>query len=184
MVTQQQIIKCKEIIKIAFYSWETLCSTAHCHSPPLHIIAVILKLVWEMFKLQRKWCVCLWLFAYSQSAVFYLTYGKWFSFQSFLFYCSKKTSPGLSSDYGSKLMFSCSPQTEGVTHPSQMSPLTGGATELWSVAACDSFTFSSSVINFHRCFTKHRRLQVSITSQYWMGCKYWYVQVRNSRGNV
>lgn len=46
MVTQQQIIKCKEIIKIAFYSWETLCSTAHCHSPPLiHIIAVILKLV-------------------------------------------------------------------------------------------------------------------------------------------
>lgn len=68
MVTQQQIIKCKEMIKIAFYSWETLCSTAHCHSPPLiHIIAVILKLVWKMFKLERKWCVCLWLFAYSQS---------------------------------------------------------------------------------------------------------------------
>lgn len=68
MVTQQQIIKCKEMIKIAFYSWETLCSTAHCHSPPLiHIIAVILKFVWKMFKLERKWCVCLWLFAYSQS---------------------------------------------------------------------------------------------------------------------
>lgn len=120
MVTQQQIIKCKEMIKIAFYSWETLCSTAHCHSPPIiHIIAVILKLVWKMFKLERKWCVCLWLFAYSQSAVFYLTYGKWFGFQSFLFYCSKKKpSPGLSSDYGSKLMFSCLPhrQRESLIH--------------------------------------------------------------------
>lgn len=105
-----------------------------------------------------------------------------FSISFMIILTPSKPHPQASLVYGSKLMFRWQIERETLSsNANEPSTETGGATELCSVAARDSLTFSSSVIILYRSFARWRtRNAFMLTPQHWIGCKYWYVILRSS----